>query len=171
MRRAMGLAGVGLVLAFASLTTLAQREAPYSDKDFVTKVASSGLHEVELGNLAKNQASSPDVKKFAERMVADHGKANEALKKAAAEAGITLPAKMLDEHQKHITQIRNLKGADFDRAYMKHMVESHTSGEKLFTQASKEATNPRLKEFATKTLPTIQEHLKIAKQINEGLGK
>ena len=54
-----------------------------ADKTFVKKAAAGGLAEVELGQLATQKASSEDVKKFGQRMVDDHSKANDQLKQVA----------------------------------------------------------------------------------------
>lgn len=140
-------------------------DKPFDDATFVAKAASGGIHEVELGKLAAARASSDDVKKFAERMVTDHGKANEELKKAAQAAGLNVPDKMNDEHQKEFDRFKDYKGEDFDREYMKHMHRDHEHDVAEFTRASKEAKNPNVKAFAAKTLPVLQGHLEMAKKL------
>jgi putative membrane protein len=146
-------------------------KSPLTEAQFVMKAASSGMHEVELGKLGVGNAAHPDVKKFAERMVTDHSKALDGLRVAAKTANIPLPEKMTPEHQKEIDRFRTLKGADFDKAYMSHMVKDHEMGEALYSKAAKDLRDPGLKGFAEKTLPTVQEHLKHARQLNEKLGK
>ena len=140
-------------------------EKPFDDNEFVKKAASGGMHEVALGKIAQTKAKSEFVKSFAERMVTDHTKANENLKKAASAAGIALPEMMSEKDQKHVEHFQNYKGTNFDADYMKHMVSDHEADVALFTKASQEAKNPAIKEFAKTTLPTIQEHLKLAKKI------
>jgi putative membrane protein len=157
------------LFAVAIGTALAddQKETePFSDEIFVKKAGSSGMAEVELGTLGQMKATNPEVKMFADRLVKDHTKANEDLKAAAREAGIEVPAKIDAEHQKHVDMFRDYKGENFDRDFMKHMVDSHEKGVKLFTRASTEARNPKLKEFATATLPTLKEHLDLAKKLH-----
>ena len=123
------------------------------------------MHEVELGKIVAAAAKSDDVKKFAEQMVKDHTKANEELKTAAKAANIAVPEKIDAKHQKHLDMFKDYKGTDFDQDYMKHMVTDHTEAVALFTRASKEAKNKELKDFATKTLPTVQAHLEEAKKL------
>lgn len=65
-----------------------------ADKKFVRDAAQGGMAEVELGKLATEKASSDDVKKFGQRMVDDHSKANEELKQVANSEGVQLPAKL-----------------------------------------------------------------------------
>jgi putative membrane protein len=146
-------------------------KSPLTEAQFVMKASSSAMHEVELGKLGVTNAANPDVKKFADRMVTDHSKAIDGLKAAAKAANIPVPDKMTPEHQKELDRFRTLKGADFDKAYMAHMVKDHEAGEALYSKAAKDLKDPGLKGFAEKTLPTVQEHLKLAKQVNEKIGK
>jgi putative membrane protein len=128
-------------------------EQPFDDPTFVKMAALDGMHEVELGKIGAAGAKNADVKKFAEMMVKDHGKANEELKAATKAANIAVPERIDEKHQKRIDTFKNYKGDNFDADYMKHMVSDHTEAVALFTRASKEAKNPQIKDFATKTLP------------------
>lgn len=140
------------------------------DKEFVAKAASGGMHEVELGKLAAKNATNEKVKAFGERMVKDHSMANEKLKAAAKEAGMKIDNKLMREHQKHVDHFRELKGADFDREYVKHMVKDHEEDVALFKRASTQVKNKALASFAKETLPTLEEHLKMIKQIQGSIG-
>jgi putative membrane protein len=62
-----------------------------SDQSFVKEAAEGGLAEVELGQLATEKTSNPEVKRFAQRMINDHSKANDQLKQIAVQKGIDLP--------------------------------------------------------------------------------
>ncbi len=81
-------------------------------------------------------------------MVQDHSKPNDELKQRNAA-----------EH------LSTLSGAAFDKAYMSHMVEDHEKDVKEFDKASTSAEDSDLRSWAAKTLPTLQEHLRIAKEI------
>jgi len=166
MKRAMSVAA-----ALALLTGLAAGRAEdkkaFDDNTFVAMAASGGMHEVELGKIAAGRAKNEDVKKFAQKMVDDHSKANDELRAAAKEAAIPVPDKMLEKHQKDVDTFKNYKGDNFDRDYVSHMVKDHEQDVKLFTRASKEAKNPQVKAFAQKTLPVLQGHLEQVKKIQE----
>jgi putative membrane protein len=140
-------------------------EKPFDDTEFVQMAASGGMHEVALGKIAANRSKNAAVKAFGERMVADHGKANEELKKAAAALNIPVTEKMSEQHQKEVERFANYTGSDFDRDYVKHMIADHESDVALFTRASKLAVNAAIKEFAMKTLPVVEEHLKALKKL------
>ncbi len=128
-----------------------------------------GLTEVELGRLAAQKGQSADVKKFGQRMVTDHSKANAELKKLAASKGITLPTEMNAEQMAEHAKLAKLSGAEFDREYMTLMVEDHDKDVAAFLDEAKDGSDPDIKSFAAKTLPTLQEHQRMAKEIKAKL--
>jgi len=164
--------GAAALLLVGILIPLAADDKPtaaraFDDQQFVNAAASGGIHEVELGKLASTKAKNEAVKQFGKLMVDDHSKANEELKKAAKTAGLTVPTKMDDKHQKEFDRFRDYTGQNFDRDYVNHMVDDHKSDVAEFTRASKEAKNPAIKDFATKTLPVIQGHLEKVKKLQD----
>lgn len=147
----------------------ATQKAANPDAAFARKAAMGGMAEVELGNLAQQKASSADVKNFASRMVQDHGKANDELKQIASRKGIDLPTALDKPHQNDKERLGKLSGAEFDRAYMKHMVDDHKKDVADFKKAADSAKDSDIKGFAAKTLPTLEEHLKLAQKTHDGL--
>jgi putative membrane protein len=146
-------------------------DKPFTDAEFVKKAGSSGVFEVKSGELAQSKAANDLVKKFGERMVKDHTKANEELKTAAQAAGLTVPEKMDEKCQECYDKLANQSGAAFDKMFMDEQVKAHEEAVALFKKATTEARNPQLKEFATKTLPHLEEHLKMAKEIQTQVSK
>ena len=140
------------------------------DSKFLMEAAMGGLMEVELGRVAAQKASSDAVKQFGQRMVDDHGAANTELMSLATSKGVTLPTALDEKHQKDVTNLSAMSGADFDRAYMKMMVSDHVKDVSEFEKQSTKGTDPDLKAFASKTLPTLQEHLKMAKSVEGSQG-
>jgi putative membrane protein len=134
-----------------------------ADKDFVMKAAQGGMAEVMLGQMASTKGSSPDVKNFGNRMVSDHGKANDELKQLAQNKGMALPADVDDESKKMSDKLNAASGKDFDKQYISGMVDDHEKDVKEFEKESKDAKDLDLKTWASKTLPTLQDHLKMAK--------
>jgi putative membrane protein len=136
---------------------------------FLQKAAMGGLAEVELGKLAQQNASSAEVKRFASQMVTDHGKANQEIQTLAKKEGLELPTRLDAKHQALRERLEKLQGAEFDRAYMAEMVADHTKDVDEFDQAAKASTDPQVKEFASRTLPTLEAHLKMARDIQKSL--
>ena len=138
-----------------------------ADRDFVTHAAVGGMAEVQLGELAQKKASSDAVKQFASRMVEDHGKANTELKSIASAKGVQLPTSLDRKHTRDMERLQKLSGADFDREYMKHMVDDHKKDVGAFQKQADKGRDEQLKGFASKTLPTLQEHLKMAQTVSD----
>ena len=132
---------------------------------FVRQAAEGGLAEVELGKLATEKAASPQVKQFGQRMVDDHSKANDELKEIASSQGIQVPDKLSAKDEMTKERLSKLSGEQFDKAYMSDMVKDHTKDVADFQRESQSGKNPQVKEFASKTLPTLESHLKQAKEI------
>lgn len=145
------------------------KSTKFDDSTFVDKASTAGRMEVAAGKVAMTRARHDDVKKFAARMVEDHTKANSELLTIVSDARIAIPEKLTPEQEKMLMHLSADTTKDFDKEYMKHMVEDHEKAVELFTKASKEVKNEKLKAFAEKTLPTIKEHLEMSKKINDNL--
>jgi putative membrane protein len=140
------------------------------DKTFVTKAAQGGMAEVQLGQLAADKGTSDDVKKFGQRMVTDHSKANDELKTIAQSKNITLPTAVDAKDKALHDRLASLSGAAFDRAYMRNMVADHKKDIAEFRVESKSGKDPEVKAWAEKTLPTLEDHLKQAQDANRAVG-
>jgi putative membrane protein len=136
------------------------------DKEFMSKAGVGGLAEVKMGNLALAKASSADVKSFGQRMVSDHSKANEELQQLATAKGVALPTELDGEHKGALDHLTSLSGAEFDKAYMQHMVADHEKDVSEFEKASTSASDSDLKAWAGKTLPTLKDHLQLAQTVS-----
>jgi putative membrane protein len=135
------------------------------DKEFFIAAAQANLSEIELGQMARDKATGAGVKTFAERMITDHGQANEELKQLALKKGVALPAVVNKDQAKSADDLSKKVGMDFDKSYMAQMIRDHEAAVSKFRTASQSATDPDLKAWAAKTLPTLQNHLTMAKQI------
>jgi len=132
------------------------------DKTFVQKAAVGGIAEVEMGKMAQQKASNDQVKQFGSRMVEDHSRANDELKKIASGKGIALPTELDAKHKAKMDKMQKLSGAQFDRAYMDDMVADHKEDVAEFKKQASSGKDSDLKAFAAKTLPTLEDHLKMA---------
>ena len=170
------LAGVAVVALMAQ-PALAQDAQPQPqagqaqlaevDLDFAKEAAQGGLIEVRLGELAQQQAKSTEVKDFGQRMVDDHGQANDKLTQIAEQKGIELPQDLSEEAQGTYEELQQKSGAEFDEAYMDEMVSDHEDDVAAFEDYVENAEDPDLRSFAEETLPTLKEHLELAKQTQE----
>ncbi|HUQ09922.1 MAG TPA: DUF4142 domain-containing protein [Steroidobacteraceae bacterium] len=155
-----------LALASASgavIAANADKSAP-APAAFVKKAAQDGMMEVEAGKAALSKSSDESVRSFAQRMVDDHGKANEELSSIAKAKGIDVPKELDAEHQQMVDALSAKSGNEFDREYSKHMNMDHTKAIALFEAASK-SSDADLAGFAKKTLPTLKQHKQMAEKL------
>jgi putative membrane protein len=161
----LGFLAALLALPFARATADDKGTLSKGDRDFVNEAATGGMLEVKLGQLAMDNSSNADVKKFGERMVADHSKANKELKEIADKKGVACPRDLEAKQQQELDRMAKMKGADFDREYVQLMVKDHKDDVAAFENQAKNGQDKDLKEFANKTLPTIREHLGLIQTI------
>jgi len=154
-------------------TTTSTGTASRTDSNFIKEAVKGGQTEVKLGQLAADKSQNAEIKRFGERLVKDHSAANDELTRIAQIKGVDL-AKDMDRAgtaaTKDVDKFSNKTGADFDKAYIKHMVSDHKKDISKFEKESTQSNDPDLKAFAQKTLPTLREHLRMAEDIARSLG-
>jgi putative membrane protein len=154
----------------ANHTTAAKSRSAMGDAHFAKEAAQGGMAEVKLGQLAQEKGSSDTVKGFGKRMVDDHSKAGDKLKEVAARESITLPTDISAKDQAIYDRLSKLNGAAFDRAYARDMVKDHETDVAAFQREVNGGKDDSLKSFASETLPTLQDHLKQAKEMMKTVG-
>jgi putative membrane protein len=131
------------------------------DVSFIQKAAGSGAQEVENGKMAERQAKSAEVKNVAARMVADHTRIDKELTALANRKGVTFNTSGV--------RAQNLGTADFDRAYLKLLGEVHKADIAAFEREAKNGDDSELKAWASKTLPTLKQHLALIESAEKKL--
>jgi putative membrane protein len=142
----------------------------FTDAQFVRRAAAGGMAEVKLGQLAQEKGSSDAVKMFGQRMVTDHSDANDKLKSVASQENIALPAGPNKHDQAVYDQLSNLSGSAFDQAYARAMVRDHKKTIAEFQQEASNGKDDAIKGFASQTLPTLRDHLKMAQDMLRNVG-
>lgn len=143
-------------------------------QSFVNKAAQAGMAEVALGKVAMARSEDPKIRDFASRMVDDHSKANDELASIARNENIDVPSQLDAEHRGVLEDLSAKTGMDFDAAYSQQMAADHAQAVDLFRVVSTASDlPPDLVSFASKTLPTVEEHKKMADALaaNAKLGK
>ncbi|HBG06952.1 MAG: DUF305 domain-containing protein [Geobacteraceae bacterium GWC2_58_44] len=148
----------------------AEKGLARADKAFVKSAAGGGMMEVQMGELATKNAASQEVKDFGQRMVTDHGKANDELKTIAAAKDVKLPTELKGKQKEKVDKFSKLTGAEFDKKYMQAMVKDHVKDIAKFNKAIKNVKDPEINAWATKTLPTLEQHLQQAKELAQKVG-
>jgi putative membrane protein len=162
---------LGVVMSLTTAVCLAKEKAKTADEGsstdtaFIKKAANGGMTEVELGKVAQKNGTKDDVKSFGERMVKDHGKANDDLKSVASKMNVEVPDKVNAKHQATIDKLSKMSGESFDKAYVKEMVKDHEKDIAEFEKAQGEVKNEDLKKFISDTVPVMKEHLSMVKEM------
>jgi len=136
-----------------------------SARKFVKEAVEGSATAIALGKLAQEKGSTDAVKQFGKRMVDDHSKATEELKQAVEMAKIPAPSETPNKVKKAQDKLSKLSGAEFDRAYAKTMVSDHKEHVKAFEREARDGAVQPVKNLAAKTLPTLQEDLKLAEEL------
>lgn len=142
-----------------------------SDQDFVTKAAQGNSAEVELGKIVVAKSKNPSVKQFAQMMVKDHTAALNELQELAQTKNLNFSDDLPGDAKELQTKLSGDSGKQLDKDYMDNMVEDHQKDVQEFTDQSQNAKDPEVKQWASKTLPTLQKHLEKAQQIDARLNK
>jgi putative membrane protein len=132
------------------------------DVNFIQKAAGGGAQEVENGKMAEKQAKSAEVKSVAARMVADHTRINKELTALANRKGVTFNTGGV--------KAQNLGTGDFDRMYLKWLEQAHRTDIADFERAAKSSDDSELKAWASKTLPTLKQHLAMVQAAEKKAG-
>jgi putative membrane protein len=123
--------------------------------------------------MASEKGQSAQVKEFGQTMVRDHTMSGDALKQAVASYRIEMPTQVDEKHQDLANRLRMLQGMEFDREYMNAMVEGHENMKDMLEPRANETADgddpaeTAINGWVKKTLPTVQHHLDMAKQIHE----
>ena len=151
-------------------TTAAKSRPAMGDAHFAKEAAQGGMAEVKLGQLAQEKGANDSVKSFGKRMVDDHSKAGDKLKEVTSRENIALPTDISAKDQATYDRLSKLHGAAFDRAYARDMVKDHETDVAAFQKEANTGRDDSLKGFASETLPTLQDHLKQAKEMMKSVG-
>ena len=141
-----------------------------STSDFVQKAAMSDMYEVQAGKLAAEKGQSDAVKQFGQQMIDVHTKTTDELTGIVKTKNIKVdpPTKLDAKHQKLIDDLNSATADNFDKAYAKQQVDAHQEAVDLFKKYAASGDDADVKQFAEKTLPTIQHHLDEAKKLPSG---
>ena len=145
-------------------------QSPKNSKEFAMKAAEGGMLEVKLSQLAQQKATSRDVKDLARKIEQDHTAANNELMAAAKQKNIDLPSDLTVECQETYQAFQKLDGQDFDNAYVLCLIKDHIMDIMMFQNEAKNGTDPEIKQWAAKTLPTLREHAAHVRTVAQGIG-
>jgi putative membrane protein len=136
--------------------------------DFVKEAATSDMFELQSSKLAEQNGTAQE-KSFARQMITDHTKTTMALKSLVDTGKIKaeIPTTLDSSHQSKLEKLKSASGKDFSSDFDSDQVSAHKDAVSLFERYAKSGDNPELKEWAGKTLPTLQHHLEMAQDLGK----
>lgn len=153
-------------------TTTAAGALSKADQKIVMDMAIANMAEVEAGKMAVGKTQNADVKAFAQKMIDDHTKALGDVTALAQSKGVTLPTELDAPHKAMAAKLDKLSGDAFDKAYMKDAgVSDHTKVHAKLKSFASKAKDADVKALASKMMPTVEEHLTMAKAMPAAKGK
>jgi putative membrane protein len=162
------LLGAAALIAMGASLAFAQQKAPAEATAFATKVAAANTFEIQSSELATDRAERSDVKSFAKQMITDHQKAGQEFKAAVQTARMPAPKEEPDAKQRGVLKkLQTAKGKSFDQAYVKAQLDAHKEAVTLFKGYGNKGKTAPLKDFAQKTLPTLQHHLQMVQDLSK----
>ncbi|WP_186280123.1 DUF4142 domain-containing protein [Fluviicola chungangensis] len=129
------------------------------DANFLVEAAAINLEEIKLGELAQQKGMMDDTKELGKMMVKEHTAAMKDLKKLADSKSITIPEVLTEDGQDAYDDLNEENGKDFDKEYCNMMVRGHKSAIRKFENASSNAEDPDIRNWATSMIPTLRAHL------------
>ncbi|MBD2037042.1 DUF4142 domain-containing protein [Leptolyngbya sp. FACHB-321] len=125
--------------------------------------AQAGVGNIQLGQLALQRASAPQVKQFAQAEINEQTQAKTELARIGPQIGITPPTTPAPRHQAALARLSQLSGQEFDRAYLDEGgVNAHLENASIYQREAAFGQNPDLLTLVNKGLPTIRQHFETA---------
>ena len=165
--------GIGLPLYVSADSSLdsAKASGPTTvskdDVEFFSKAAQTDMTEIQAAAIASNRGLTVQTKSYADLMTTDHTENSDDLHVLAANKGVMLPTRLDSKHQSELDDLQKIDTKKFDAAYEEAMEKGHKDAVALYEKASKKSKDPDIRLFAANNLPVIQQHLDMAKHLNE----
>lgn len=142
--------------------------SPLSAPGYMAMAASSDMFEIESSRLALQMSQNPQVRSFAEMMIADHTRTGNEMRSIAQSLGLPAPPQMMmPQHRAMLDQLRAATPADFNRAYKAAQIAAHQQALNLHGNYAAQGDTPALRAFASRVVPTIQMHYNHAQTLPE----
>jgi putative membrane protein len=125
------------------------------DMNFLRGAATSGGWETATGRSAEQKAQNSATKEVAARMIADHSKTNQEMVDLGKKKGLGISSEGVKAQQ--------ITGSDFDKRYLNLVIQDHQEEISVFEKEVKSGDDADIKSWAAKSLPTIKQHLAMAK--------
>ncbi len=159
---------VAALLLMISATAFAKLNS--TDRQLMEKLGQGDSSEVDLAKLVKQHAEHPRVIDFAQKMIDDHGTSFKELDRIADSEKAPLKGGMDAEHKEFAAKLARTKhGLAYDRRYIDDMIKDHENDARDVRKALRKITDPELKRWTENELKTVEQHLKLAREVRAEL--
>jgi putative membrane protein len=141
-----------------------------ADRAFITNAAEANLAEIDTAKMIEQKSKDPGVRDFAKRMVTDHTQASQNLATVAEMAGITLPTSPSAGDRTQQDELKKLSGAKLTETYVRDELAGHKQVISVFESEIEHGQDEAAKNYAAQTLPTLQDHIRIAEDVAGRMG-
>ena len=141
-----------------------------ADRSFISSAAEANLVEIDMAKMVGQKSTDPAVKDFANRMVTDHTQASQKLASVAEMNGVKLPTEETATERNEKIELQKLSGTQLNDAYLGDELQDHKEAISAFENEIEHGQNQEAKNYAEQTLPTLQDHIRIAEDIAGRLG-
>lgn len=166
-----------IIAGLLCLTPAALPAQTVSDAQIASIVVTANQVDIDAGKLAASKATNPEIKKFGRQMVTDHTGVNKQATALVTKLKVTPQDNSMSQSlkaggDKNIANLKSLKGAEFDKAYIDNEVTYHQAViDAIDKTLVPSAQNAELKALLVKVRPAFVAHLEHAKTIQSSLGK
>src|ERR1700752_1048735 len=129
---------------------------------FVHPAANANAFEIQSSQIALRKTANEQVKDFAHLMIKDHTRIGDEFESIAQKQNLQLPKGLDSKSLSSLRRLQSESGTRFSRTYAWMMLKGHQQAAKLFGSYAQNGDDQQLKEWAQRTLPTLQEHLRRA---------
>lgn len=148
------------------------KTAPKADlvtTGFLIQAADGSMADMQSGKLAAEKATNKRVKDFGAKMTGDHSSVTAEVKSLASAKKVNLSDSLFAETKKEIELTAQKSGNDFDKAYMDMIIKEQQENLLLFSTTYAQTNDEDLKDFISRTYPTLKSQLDLAQEIRKEL--
>jgi putative membrane protein len=160
---------IAAALAACAAPAAAQDLTPEGRGAYAALTGANEAYQLRAAELALEKAGRPEVRAYAETMLAEHRERLARFEATARAAGLKeqLPPAMLPRHWEMLRRLEQRSGGRFERTYVEQQVESHELAVALHRNFAANGTGPRLLDFARAAAPVAERHLDAARRLDD----
>ena len=157
-----------LTLAFAT-PAMAREMSVNSPEELLNQANQMNYQEEQSAKVALSKAGDNQaLMTYADTLKYDHQANEDAVSALARQKSIKLEG---TESKSEITnKFNDMKGGEFDSAFLEDQVKDHEKMIGLFKQAREQfASDPDMRVYIDETIPVLESHLKVAENLHKDM--